>query len=65
MMWLGDHLLGYGKVLSPAEIKKRVSQVTAAQIRRVAREFLQPRHVSLAMVSPLKSDKGLERMIDL
>ena len=65
MMWLGDHLLGYGKVLSPAEIKKRVSQVTAAQIRRVAREFFQPRHVSLAMVSPLKSDKGMADLIRL
>jgi len=65
MMWLGDHLLGYGKVLSPAEIKKRVSQVTAAQIRQVAREFFQPRHVSLAMVSPLKSDKGVAPMIRL
>lgn len=65
MMWLGDHLLGYGKVLSPAEIKKRVSQVTVAQVRQVAREFLRPQNLSLAMVSPLKSDKGLERLISL
>jgi len=65
MMWLGDHLLGYGKVLSPAEIKKQVSQVTAAQIRRVAREFFQPRHVSVAMVSPRKSDKGVADLIRL
>jgi len=42
-----------------------VSQVTAAQIRRVAREFFQPRHVSLAMVSPRKSDKGVADLIRL
>lgn len=65
MMWIGDHLLGYGRVLSPQEIKKRVAQVTAAQVRQVAREFLRAERVSLAMVSPLKSDKGLERLISL
>jgi predicted Zn-dependent peptidase len=65
MMWLGDHLLAYGKVISPSEIKKRVAEVTAAQVRQVAREFLRSEHISLAMVSPLKRDKGLERLIAL
>jgi len=65
MMWLGDHLLGYGKIQSPSEVKKRVAQVTAAQVRQVAREFLRPERVSMAMVSPLKSDKGLARLIAL
>jgi predicted Zn-dependent peptidase len=65
MMWLGDHLLGYGKVLSPSEIKKRVAQVTAGQVRQIAREFLRAERASLAMVSELKSDKGLRRLIAL
>jgi predicted Zn-dependent peptidase len=65
MMWLGDHLLGYGKVLSPSQIKERVARVTAAQVRQVAREFLQPERMSLAMVSPLKSDRGLAKLITL
>jgi predicted Zn-dependent peptidase len=65
MMWLGDHLLGYGKVLSPPQIKESVARVTAAQVRQVAREFFRPERVSLAMVSPLKSDKGMAKLITL
>jgi len=65
MMWLGDHLLGYGKIHTPSDVKRRVAQVTAAQVRQVAREFLRPERVSMAMVSPLKSDKGLARLFAL
>jgi len=63
MMWLGDHLLGYGKVHSRADIAKRVSVVTAAQVRAVAREFLKPERLSVAMVSPLKDDRIVSRAV--
>ena len=64
MMWLGDHLLGYGKVHSRDDIAKRVSAVTAAQVRAGAREFLKPERLSVAMVSPLKDDRVVARAID-
>ena len=64
MMWLGDHLLGYGKVHSRDDIAKRVSTVTAAQVRAVAREFLKPERLSVAMVSPLKDERVVARAID-
>jgi predicted Zn-dependent peptidase len=64
MMWLGDHLLGYGKVHSRDDIAKRVSTVTAAQVRAVAREFLKPERLSVAMVSPLKDERFVARAID-
>jgi predicted Zn-dependent peptidase len=64
MMWLGDHLLGYGKVHSRDDIAKRVSTVTAARVRAVAREFLKPERLSVAMVSPLKDDRVVTRAID-
>jgi predicted Zn-dependent peptidase len=64
MMWLGDHLLGYGKVHSRDDIAKRVSTVTAAQVRAVAREFLKPERLSVAMVSPLKDERVVVRAID-
>ena len=63
MMWLGDHLLGYGKVHSRDDIAKRVSTVTAAQVRAVAREFLKPERLSVAMVSPLKDERVVARAI--
>jgi predicted Zn-dependent peptidase len=54
MMWAGEQLVGYGKIFSPEEIKQRLFEVRAAEIRAVARDFLQPQQMSLALVSPLK-----------
>ena len=55
--------VSYGKIIPPAQIKRRLSEVKAGQIRNVAREFLRPQSMSLALVSPLKSDPGLARML--
>jgi predicted Zn-dependent peptidase len=65
MMWLGDQLLGYGKIVPPEEIKRRLSQVTRTQLRQVANDFFRPEHISLAVVSQLRSAKGIERVLDL
>ena len=61
MNWLGEQLLGYGKIVPPDEIKKRIARVTPNEIRAVAHEFFQPDHTSLALISPLKSDKTVAR----
>src|SRR5881394_3189833 len=65
MMWLGEQLLGYGEVIAPAEVKRRLSQVTAREIRAVARDFFRGERSSLALVSPLKSDRGLTKALRL
>ena len=65
MMWLGEQLLGYGQVISPAEVKRRLSQVTASEIRGAARDFFRGERLSLALVSPLKSDGGLTKTLRL
>lgn len=65
MMWLGDQLLGYGKIIRPAEVKRRLCDVKAAQVRNVAREFFRPDRLSMAVVSPLKSSAGLAQMLRL
>ena len=59
MNWVGDHLLGYGKIIQPSEVKRQLSQVTPAQVRSVARAFICPPRINLALVSPLKRDTGL------
>ena len=61
MMWLGDQLIGYGKIIPPSTIKKCLSEVRATQIRHVAVEFLRPERMNLALVSPLKSATGLAK----
>jgi predicted Zn-dependent peptidase len=63
MMWLGDQLIGYGKIISPAQIKERLTEVQPRQIRAAAQDFLRPQHMNLALVGPLKSDRGLARML--
>jgi predicted Zn-dependent peptidase len=63
MMWAGEQWLGYGKILAPAAIKQRLSQVRAAEVRAAAREFLRPDQFNLALVSPLKSARGLEKLL--
>ena len=63
MMWLGEQLLGYGKIIAAAELKQRLCEVKAGQIRSVALEFFRPERVSLAVVSPLKSARGLREQL--
>ncbi|HVM51318.1 MAG TPA: pitrilysin family protein [Candidatus Acidoferrum sp.] len=63
MNWLGEQLLGYGRILPPAQIKRRLTRVTAAEIRAAARDFIRPEGLNLALVSPLKSASRLARML--
>ncbi len=63
MNWIGEQLLGYGRIFSPKEIKRRLEQVTPAQIRSVAGDFFRPERLNLALVTPLKSDKHLARLL--
>ena len=63
MMWLAEQFLGYGKILSTAEIKQRLLAVTANQVRAVARDFFLPERFCLALVSPLKTAARLEKCL--
>jgi predicted Zn-dependent peptidase len=64
MNWVGEQLLGLGKIFRPAEVKRRLRAVTPAQVRTVARAFFRPGHSNLALVSPLKSTAGLDRVLE-
>lgn len=63
MMWLGEQLLGYGKIIAPSEIKKRLAQVQPTEVRRAAQYFFQPQRLSLALVSPLKNADPIRKLI--
>jgi predicted Zn-dependent peptidase len=65
MNWVGEQLLGYGKVYPPAVIKRRLARVTPAEICATARDFFRPHRLSLALVSPLKTDVHLRRALRL
>ena len=63
MTWVGEQLLAHGRVVTAAQIKRALRNVTAADIRGVASEFFRPERISLAVISPLKSARGLEALL--
>jgi len=63
MNWLGEQLLGYGRIFQPTEIKRRLREVTANEIRAVARDFFRLERLNLALVSPLKNGRGLTKWL--
>lgn len=63
MNWVGEQLLAYGRVIPPAETKRRIAEVKSGEVRAAAREFFRPERMSLAVVSPLKTTKGLAEML--
>jgi len=63
MNWVGEQLIGYGRIMRPAQIKRRLREVTAAEIRAVARDFFRPERLNLALVSPLASDRPFANLL--
>jgi predicted Zn-dependent peptidase len=63
MNWMGEQLLGYGRIFSPKEVKRRLRQVTPGDIRAVAGDFFRPERLNLALVSPLKSARHLGKVL--
>ena len=59
MMWLGEQLLGHGRVFPPKEFRRRIAAVSTAEIRAVANDFFRPERLNLALVSPIKTTAGL------
>jgi predicted Zn-dependent peptidase len=63
MMWAGEQWLGYGKIIPPENVKKSFGEVKPSEIRAAARDFFRPERFTLALVSPLKSSAGLEKLL--
>jgi predicted Zn-dependent peptidase len=63
MMWLGEQLVGFGRIFEPAAIKRRLIQVTPDEVRAVAQDFFRPDQLNLALVSPLKTAHGFARLL--
>ena len=63
MNWLGEHLLSYGCLPDPEAARRRLTEVTPGQIRAVAAEFFRPDRLSVALISPAKSDHRLRELL--
>ena len=65
MMWIGEHLVSYGKIFDPNDVKQQLSEVTARQLVSLAKAFFRADRLNLALVSPMKSASHLEKLLKL
>jgi predicted Zn-dependent peptidase len=54
MMWLGESLLGHGKILDPVKIQQKLCAVTPEEIQAVACHCLKRARLGVAIVGPTK-----------
>jgi hypothetical protein len=63
MNWVGEQMLGYGRIFPIAEIKRRLRGLVPGDLRSVARHLFQPQRLNLALVSPVKSCESLKPLL--
>jgi predicted Zn-dependent peptidase len=59
MMFMGESILGYHKVLDPLDIEKRLMAVTAEDVREVACHCLDRARLGMAVVGPIKNEEEI------
>lgn len=64
MMWMGESILGYRKVLDPEEIERKVLDVSAEDVRKVACYCLKRARLGVAVVGPLKDADKIRGWIE-
>ncbi len=52
IMWMGESLLSYKKVVDPAEVERRLLAVTPEEVRSVAQDCLQRAKLGIALAGP-------------
>ena len=63
IMWMGESILGYGKILDPDEIERRVLSVTTQDVQKVACHCLNKGRLGVAVVGPVKDASEIRRMV--
>ena len=63
MMWMGESILGYGRILNPSDIETKVCAVTSQDIQRVACHCLHRGRLGMAVVGPVKNTEEVERWV--
>ena len=53
MMWMGESLVGYRKILDPSEIERSILAVTADEVQRCACHCLNHSRLGIALVGPV------------
>jgi predicted Zn-dependent peptidase len=63
MMWLGEHLLAYGSIQSPAEVERHITGVKATDIQKTAADVFRDNHLNVAVITPSKDEKAISSLL--
>jgi predicted Zn-dependent peptidase len=63
IMWMGESLLGYGHVLSPGIIERRIHALTRDDLKAVAKQVREGGRLGVAIVGPVKNQPELDALI--
>ena len=63
MMWLGEHLLGYGRIPIPEEIERGISSVTADEIQEAGADLFRDRRLNAAVITPSKDERAVSSLL--
>ncbi len=63
--WYGKQWIYEGKIETPEQKLKRIEKVTAADIRRVAKEIFQPKRMASALIGPFESKDKVKKLFTL
>ena len=63
MMWMGESFLGYGRILDPAGIEKKLMSVTPEEIQEVATLCLNRKNLGISVIGPMKDKKQIEAWV--
>jgi predicted Zn-dependent peptidase len=65
MLWLGEHLLGYGEIISPDEIQRKIEAVNPDEIQSLAAELFRDSRLNVAVIGPMKNDRDVRESLAL
>jgi len=63
MMWLGEHLLAYGTIQTPAEVERRIIGVTATDVQQAAADLFRDNHLNVAVITPSKDERSIKALL--
>jgi predicted Zn-dependent peptidase len=63
MMWAGECLLSYGKVIDPEDVRKAMAAVTTETVAKAARDCFTRQNLAAAFVGNIKNSPALEAIL--
>lgn len=63
MMWVGEQLLGYQKVVSQRWIERQLKEVSPSEVRKLAADLFRTSNMRIALISPEGHPRSLEKML--